>query len=145
MIKLLDALANLHRKVLKLMLNAGAVILAIAGLLLIVSGSELDLFTIAVFAMTWIWTLILVARSITKGRCPSCKRLYALKYVGSKVTDKESISVRKEVNRWNQYGEIIDTQEQYIPGTRYTYRDAYKCKYCGHVKYRQVVESHENV
>jgi heme/copper-type cytochrome/quinol oxidase subunit 2 len=67
-------------------------------------------------------------------RCHVCKRWNALELTKTETLKQEDISVCVEVERRNSNREVVGTQDQYIPGKRKTYRDTYKCKYCGHLE-----------
>lgn len=64
-------------------------------------------------------------------QCNSCKRWGALELVNTKILQEASIYVPIDTKKKNVKGEIIGTQEQYIPGKRIQYQDTYKCKNCG--------------
>lgn len=66
-----------------------------------------------------------------ESKCPSCKKRFCIKKTGKEVVNKEQISVLAETKTRNVYGEVIGTQEQYIPGERVTYRVNKVCKKCG--------------
>lgn len=68
-------------------------------------------------------------------RCDTCKRFGALEFVKTKALREESISILVDMKQKNLKGDIIGTQEQYIPGKRIEYEDMYKCKYCGAIEY----------
>lgn len=70
-------------------------------------------------------------RILLKDRCPECKKLWALEVEDEVLINKENISVLTEVHRYNRWREVIETNEQYIPGTRRKYKVCYVCKYCG--------------
>ena len=64
-------------------------------------------------------------------KCPSCKKNFCLKKVGTEIIGKEDVSVLVETNTKNRNGDVIGTQEQYVPGERVTYCVNYVCKKCG--------------
>lgn len=68
-------------------------------------------------------------------QCDTCKRMGALKFANTKALREEAISICVEMKQKNARGEVIGTQEQYIPGKRIEYQDAYRCKYCGAIEY----------
>lgn len=83
-----------------------------------------------------IFSLIVVVLSIHlwgkfNTRCDTCKRMGALEWVTTKAIREDIISVPVETAHKNNRGDIIGTQDQYVPGKRIQYRDTYKCKYCG--------------
>ena len=64
-------------------------------------------------------------------KCPSCKKRFCLKKDGEEIIDRQNVSVLVETNEKDRNGNVIGSQEQYVPGERITYR-AYKiCKKCG--------------
>lgn len=63
--------------------------------------------------------------------CSQCKKTFWLEKKGSIITKKSAISIRKELETKNSSGNVIKIQEQYIPGTRYFYKDSYQCLHCG--------------
>lgn len=77
--------------------------------------------------------------------CPSCKKWFALKEVGTEIVGKEDIHVKVEGNTYNRNREIIGTQEQYVPGTRKIYHRNYKCTKCGEECYSKFSESSANL
>lgn len=48
----------------------------------------------------------------------------------------ENIQILAEAKTKNKWGEVIGTQEQYVPGTRKTYHKSYICRKCGAVSYK---------
>jgi hypothetical protein len=64
-------------------------------------------------------------------KCPSCKKRFCIKKTGEEEVKRESVSVLVETNTKNRNGEIVGYQEQYVPGTRITYRINKICKKCG--------------
>lgn len=64
-------------------------------------------------------------------KCPSCNRRFCLKKTGQEVVKRENIYVSVETNTRNRDGEVIGSQEQYVPGERITYRVNKVCKKCG--------------
>lgn len=64
-------------------------------------------------------------------QCDACKKLGALKFANTKALREESISILVDMKQKNRKGDVIGTQEQYMPGKRIEYRDTYRCKYCG--------------
>ena len=73
-------------------------------------------------------------------RCPACKKFYALSFIDSNLLREEDISIKVSTERKNVSGEVIGTQEQYIPGKRKFYEQTYKCKNCGHIYTKVVTE-----
>lgn len=64
-------------------------------------------------------------------KCPSCKKRFCLKKTGEEVANRENVSVLVETNTRNRNGDVIGSQEQYVPGERITYRINKVCKKCG--------------
>ncbi|MCM1186850.1 MAG: hypothetical protein NC251_01690 [Lachnoclostridium sp.] len=67
-----------------------------------------------------------------RSRCPICKRWAAVVWADTEQISETKISVPITTRTRNRDGEVIGTSEQYVPGSRYTYCDTYRCKYCGH-------------
>lgn len=94
-------------------------------------GTILTVIMLAGFAV-----LIIFSRKLYKSynlRCPNCKKWGAMQLSNTKITKKEDVYVPIETQSRNLRGEVYGTQEQYVPGQRTTYRDFYKCKYCGNI------------
>lgn len=66
-----------------------------------------------------------------KYQCPSCNKRFCLKKTGEEVVKREDVFVAIEANTRNRNGEVIGSQEQYVPGERITYRVNKVCKKCG--------------
>lgn len=73
-------------------------------------------------------------------KCPACNKRFCLKKEGKEIIGREAVSVRVETNTKNRNGEVIGTQEQYVPGERITYQVNYVCKKCGEQCYRTFSE-----
>ena len=54
-----------------------------------------------------------------------------IKKTGEEVAKRENVSVLVETNTRNKNGDVIGSQEQYVPGERITYRVNKICKKCG--------------
>lgn len=54
-----------------------------------------------------------------------------MKKTGEEVVSKENVSVLVNTNTRNRKGEVVGSQEQYVPGERITYRVNKVCKKCG--------------
>ena len=78
-------------------------------------------------------------------KCPTCKKRFALKRIEKELDRSERISILQEVKTRNRNGNVVGTQEQYIPGTRRTYEIHYVCKNCGEDCYRQYEKETPNV
>lgn len=89
--------------------------------------------------------LFFFIKILLKDRCPECKKLWALEVEDNVLLNKENISVLTEVHRYNRYREVIETNEQYIPGTRREYKVCYVCKYCGEKCYAYKTVDSANV
>lgn len=79
--------------------------------------------------------LVFVSRMLWKHfeiRCPICKKWGAMGRVHSAKIKSEDVSVLVSTERRSRDGYVVGTQDQYIPGKKVTYRDTYKCKFCGH-------------
>ncbi|MFW5670123.1 MAG: hypothetical protein ACOCM4_12960 [Acetivibrio ethanolgignens] len=68
-------------------------------------------------------------------KCPSCNKRFCLKKTGEEVASRENVSVLVETNTKNRNGEVVGSQEQYVPGERVTYRINKVCKKCGKACY----------
>ena len=68
-------------------------------------------------------------------KCPSCNKRFCLKKTGEEVIKRENISVLVETKTKNRNGDVIGSQEQYVPGERVTYRINKVCKKCGKTCY----------
>lgn len=98
--------------------------------------------------VTWVsligWTIIIVVSIILwkrfRTRCPICKHWAAVAMVNTELIGETKISVPVKTHTRNRNGEIISTSEQYVPGSRYTYRHTYRCKYCGYEESRRSVQ-----
>lgn len=64
-------------------------------------------------------------------KCPACKKRFCLKKTGEEIVGRENISVLVETRTRNKNGEVIGSQEQYVPGERITYRINKVCRKCG--------------
>ena len=68
-------------------------------------------------------------------KCPSCHKPFCLQKTGEEVINKENVSVLVNTNTRNRNGEVVGSQEQYVPGERITYRVNKICKKCGKTCY----------
>lgn len=76
-----------------------------------------------------------------KMRCHACKHWGALKKVQTDLLKTEDISVLMELEDRNSNRQVIGTHDQYVPGKRNTYRNIYKCQYCGNLEaYKYTVD-----
>lgn len=78
-------------------------------------------------------------------KCPHCGKWHALKRAGKTYSSSQAISIRTEVNRYNNDHVKIGTQDQYIAGTRDFYHKNYKCKCCGEVCYVTYSKDYKNI
>ena len=67
----------------------------------------------------------------TAHKCPKCGKWFALKETAQEAVNEENVSVKVETNRKDNDGNVVGTQEQYVPGKRITYQVHYVCKKCG--------------
>lgn len=77
-------------------------------------------------------------------RCRNCKMLFMLKRTETKQSSSENISVKVEVERRDLDGNVVGTQDQWIPGTRIWYRKKFRCKACGQVHYSLFSQDYAN-
>ncbi len=68
-------------------------------------------------------------------QCPSCHKVFCLKKIGEEIVKKENVSVLVNTRTRNKNGEVIGSQEQYVPGERITYRVNKVCRKCGKMCY----------
>ena len=68
-------------------------------------------------------------------KCPSCHKPFCLKKTGEEIVSREDISVLVNTNTRNRNGEVVGSQDQYVPGERITYRVNKICKKCGETCY----------
>ena len=78
-------------------------------------------------------------------KCPKCKKWFSLEDMGTELVGKKDINVKVEGNTYNRNGEVIGTQEQYVPGTRKIYHQNFKCKKCGNRCYSTFSKSNANL
>lgn len=96
-----------------------------------------------ILSIGWI---VLIGASILlyrrwKMKCHSCNRWGALKKVQTDLLKTEDISVLMELEDRNSNRQVIGTHDQYVPGKRNTYRNIYKCQYCGNLEaYKYTVD-----
>ncbi|MCR5402223.1 MAG: hypothetical protein K6E91_00165 [Butyrivibrio sp.] len=88
------------------------------------------------FLPVGIMTIILLIYLWTV-RCKECGKFFSYRNVGTKQVKSEDISVKVELNDYNTSHEVRGTHEQYIAGTRNTYRTCYRCKNCRHEFYKK--------
>ena len=103
----------------------------------------LSLFTIAGLAYVIIeypqWVLLAVAVIAVimilvfgfKRRCPSCKKLFALKKMGKKLVNTADKNIQVENDVYNNNEVKIGHTTQWVSGKRYTYHNNYECRFCG--------------
>lgn len=77
-------------------------------------------------------------------RCRNCKMYFMLKKTETKESSRDDISVKVDVASKDREGNVVGTQEQWVPGTRIWYRKYFKCKACGQVHYSVFSEKHAN-
>jgi hypothetical protein len=84
----------------------------------------------------FILLLLIYLASGYSNRCPSCKKWFAKKKLGSRIVDQSSnyrTVTRNDIHRDRHGREIgrTERQEQVIVNTNTT-RHSYHCKKCGH-------------
>lgn len=79
-----------------------------------------------------------------KGKCKACGRWYAMKISDEEVVDRVNASVKKTTKERNSKGEVIRTNEVYIPATKTKYLITETCKHCGHEEKYYTTETKEN-
>ena len=105
--------------------------------------SIIDENTCEILLGVWFFTsiTIVVFTPGFKTRCPRCKRLWAIKYYTKNVTGTQKIKMtaRREIK--NDRG--IETTyyiDMPVDGTRTSYDEVYRCKYCAHKIYHSFYE-----
>lgn len=78
-------------------------------------------------------------------QCSACKKWGAMQKVLTKAVKSEAVSVLMTTERRAQDGYVVETQDQYVPGTKTTYQDTYRCKFCGHEEKRSRVSKSANL
>jgi hypothetical protein len=73
-----------------------------------------------------------------RDKCPSCDKLNGLKYVSRTLVREDNISVLVENRIKDKAGNVIRTNEQYVPGVRKVYEYAFRCSHCEYVEKRTV-------
>lgn len=77
-------------------------------------------------------------------RCRNCKMLFMLKKTETNESSRDDISVKVKVDRKDLQGNVVGTQDQWIPGTRIWYRKYYRCKACGQIHYSTYSKDYTN-
>ncbi|MCI6547198.1 MAG: hypothetical protein MR415_00935 [Coriobacteriaceae bacterium] len=111
----------------------------IGGILCGVWGLLLPMFVISLVCVP-VHFVLMVTRW-----CPNCGKFFGLRVTDRKVVDSQAISMKKTLEIKNARGEVIGTNEQYIPGTRETTQTVKTCKYCGAEVENYRTSDHENV
>ena len=94
----------------------------------------------------WVFPIsVLIIDHGLERRCSTCKKWFALRWDRNELIKSEDISILAELKTKNKMGEVIGTQEQYVPGTRKTYNKIYRCRKCGAVSYKTYSEDTKNV
>ncbi len=85
--------------------------------------------------------LIILASFLSRAKCPQCKSR-SRELIESELVDQTAISIKKEVEDtvydYDSYSKGMRKPDKvikktvYVPGTKYTYHNTYKCKKCGH-------------
>jgi len=80
-------------------------------------------------SMTMSFVIWLIRRKLWF--CKQCGKVFVLKKTKTVLIKNKEISKRVILKKWDANGDIVGTEEQYIPGSRLYYRTDYKCKNCG--------------
>lgn len=86
--------------------------------------------------------LIILSKMLWKRftcQCSACKKWGAMQKVQTKAVKSEAVSVLMTTERRGRDGHVVGTQDQYVPGTKTTYQDTYRCIFCGHEEKRSRV------
>lgn len=78
-------------------------------------------------------------------RCKKCGKIFTYRKVSNEMVNSKDIMLKVELNDYNSRHEVKGTHEQYITGTRNTYKICYKCKNCGNKKYENYSKDFKNV
>ena len=98
-----------------------------------------SLITIVVLGLSLI--ILLLVKGF-KTRCPSCKKLFAMKENGTELLYRKPKYVKVINNTYSKYsGKVAYESEQLILGTEKTLRTQYICKYCHAEKSRTFYQS----
>ena len=82
---------------------------------------------------------------IRSARCKKCGKFFSYRKIDTSRVKSEDISVKVELNDYNTRHEVKGTHEQYIAGTRDTYRICYRCKNCGNEFYKKFSEDKQKI
>lgn len=82
-------------------------------------------------------TTIIFLIYLWTARCKKCRKFFSYRKVGTEMVNSEDISIKVKLNDYNTRNEVSGTHEQYIAGTRDTYRTCYRCKNCGNEFYKR--------
>lgn len=99
---------------------------------------------LSVFIPVIIMTIILLLYLRT-AKCKQCGKYFTYRKVDTSRVNSEDISVKVELNDYNTRHEVKGTHEQYIAGTRDTYRICYRCKNCGKEFYKKYSEDKQKI
>lgn len=89
-------------------------------------------------------TIVLIIDRGLDRRCVECKQWFALRVNGDTLIKCEDIQILTEVKRKDNYGHVVGTQEQYVPGTRKIYHKNYICRKCGATSFRTYSKDEKN-
>ena len=75
-------------------------------------------------------------------RCRNCHSLRTLDSLGLERTSEEDVSIKTILASRNTNNEVVGTQEQWIPGTRVSYKRHFRCNRCGQNHYSTFTEDY---
>lgn len=87
--------------------------------------------------------IVVINRGLDR-RCTECKEWFALRVSGDNLIKCEDIQILTEVKLKDNYGHVVGTQEQYVPGTRKIYHKNYTCRKCGATSFRTYSKDEKN-
>lgn len=87
--------------------------------------------------------VLIIDRGLDR-RCVECKQWFALRVTDDTLIKREDIQILTEVKRKDNYGHVVGTQEQYVPGTRKIYHKNYICRKCGATSFRTYSKDEKN-
>lgn len=89
------------------------------------------IFSIMGIILLLISALIIYYKILKPTQCPYCKKYFALKELDTEAVGSADVSVKVTTERRDNAGNVVGTQDQYVPGKRITYQRNYLCKKCG--------------
>lgn len=102
----------------------------------------LGVFFLVIFII--IPTMIIVINHGLDRKCAECKQWFALRVTGDTLMKCEDIQILTEVKRKDNFGHVVGTQEQYVPGTRKIYHKNFICRKCGATSFRTYSKDEKN-